>query len=135
MARRDRRHNGRRIRRREVRWLRQWTRLLGDELEDRRLLSVATSAWPNTSNQQVFDPPLAPYLEPAADGADLSIQLHHGTADGSVPLLFSELLRDDIEAAGGEVELFSYPGDDHNLSQSFNTAMARPVAFFDEVLK
>ncbi|MEZ4555114.1 MAG: hypothetical protein R2854_01445 [Caldilineaceae bacterium] len=29
------------------------------------------------------------------------IQLHHGTADGSVPLLFSELLRDDIEAAGG----------------------------------
>ncbi|MCA9185866.1 MAG: VCBS repeat-containing protein, partial [Planctomycetales bacterium] len=34
-----------------------------------------------TSNQQVFDPPLAPYLEPAADGADLSIQLHHGTAN------------------------------------------------------
>ncbi|MCB0072388.1 MAG: alpha/beta fold hydrolase [Caldilineaceae bacterium] len=63
------------------------------------------------------------------------IQLHHGTADGSVPLLFSELLRDDIEAAGGEVELFSYAGDDHNLSQSFNTAMARSVAFFDEVLK
>ena len=63
------------------------------------------------------------------------IQLHHGTADGSVPLLFSELLRDDIEAAGGEVELFSYAGDDHNLSQSFNTAMARSVAFFDAVLK
>lgn len=63
------------------------------------------------------------------------IQLHHGSADGSVPLLFSELLRDDIEAAGGEVELFSYAGDDHNLSQSFNTAMARSVAFFDDVLK
>ncbi|MCB9138941.1 MAG: alpha/beta fold hydrolase [Caldilineaceae bacterium] len=63
------------------------------------------------------------------------IQLHHGGSDGSVPVLFSELLYDDIIGAGGEAELYVYPGDDHNISQQFNTAMARSVAFFDGVLK
>jgi dipeptidyl aminopeptidase/acylaminoacyl peptidase len=63
------------------------------------------------------------------------IQLHHGTNDGSVPLLFSELLYDDIQAAGGESELYVYEGDDHNLSQQFNTAMARSIAYFDAALK
>jgi predicted esterase len=63
------------------------------------------------------------------------IQLHHGTNDGSVPLLFSELLHGDIQAAGGESELYAYEGDDHNLSQQFNTAMARSIAYFDAALK
>ena len=63
------------------------------------------------------------------------IQLHHGTNDASVPLLFSELLYDDIQAAGGEAELYVYEGDDHNLAQQFNTAMARSIAYFDAELK
>ncbi len=69
------------------------------------------------------------------DELSAPIQLHHGTADNSVPILFSELLYSELQAVGGEVEFYSYPGDDHNLSQQFNTAMARSVALFDSVLK
>ena len=63
------------------------------------------------------------------------VQLHHGTADSSVPFAFSEGLRAELEAAGREVELYVYDGDDHNLSGQFSTAMARSVAFFDTHVK
>jgi dienelactone hydrolase len=68
---------------------------------------------------------------------DLSgaIQLHHGTADESVPLIFSELLRDEILAVNGDVEFYTYEGDDHNLSGYFSLAMTRTIAFFDQHLK
>ncbi|GIV78432.1 MAG: hypothetical protein KatS3mg050_2826 [Litorilinea sp.] len=69
--------------------------------------------------------------------AELSgpVQLHHGTADTSVPIAFSETLYNQILAAGGVVEFYSYPGDNHNLSVNFNTAMARSIAFFDTYVK
>ena len=68
---------------------------------------------------------------------DLSgpIQLHHGTADTSVPYEFSTTLADQLEAAGQPAEVFTYTGDDHNLSQGFSEAMARSVDFFDEHVK
>ena len=68
---------------------------------------------------------------------DLSgpIQLHHGTADTSVPYEFSTTLADQLEAAGQPAEIFTYTGDDHNLSQGFGEAMARSVDFFDEHVK
>ena len=68
---------------------------------------------------------------------DLSgpIQLHHGSGDTVVPLAFSNLLLDDISGAGGAVEYFMYPGDDHSLTTSFDTAMARSIAFFDAHVK
>ena len=69
--------------------------------------------------------------------ADLSgpVQLHHGTADTSVPLAFSETLVQQVEAAGGSVELYRYQGDNHNLSKNLSTALARSVAFFDAHVK
>ena len=69
--------------------------------------------------------------------ADLSgpIQLHHGTADTSVPYEFSTTLLDQLDAAGQVGELFTYTGDDHNISQGFSEAMARSIAFFDEHVK
>jgi dienelactone hydrolase len=69
--------------------------------------------------------------------ADLSgpIQLHHGTGDFVVPFVFSDLLYEDILAAQGAVEYYTYPGDDHNLSAYFTTAMNRSVAFFDTYVK
>lgn len=68
---------------------------------------------------------------------DLSgpIQLHHGTADTSVPYEFSTTLADQLEAAGQPAEVYTYTGDDHNLSQGFSEAMARSVDFFDEHVK
>ena len=68
---------------------------------------------------------------------DLSgpIQLHHGTADTSVPIEFSETLYNQIEEVGGVVEYYEYEGDDHNLSNLFTQAMIRSIAFFNEHLK
>jgi uncharacterized protein len=63
------------------------------------------------------------------------IQLHHGTADESVPWEFSELLYGEALQAGKPVELFTYPGDNHNLSNSFSLAMTRTIQFFDKNLK
>ena len=69
--------------------------------------------------------------------ADLSgpLQLHHGTADSSVPVEFSEILQTEMEAAGQPVELYIYDGDNHNLSVNFSPAMQRSLQFFDEYVK
>ncbi len=64
-----------------------------------------------------------------------SIQLHHGTADTHVPIEFSETLNKQLKEAGKEVEYFTYDGDDHNITNGFNLAMQRSVAFFDKHLK
>ncbi|CAG0995282.1 partial Dipeptidyl aminopeptidase 4, partial [Gammaproteobacteria bacterium] len=59
------------------------------------------------------------------------IQLHHGTADSSVPLAASETLYQQMLAVEELVELYTYQGDDHNISQSFSLAMQRSIEFFD----
>jgi dipeptidyl aminopeptidase/acylaminoacyl peptidase len=68
---------------------------------------------------------------------DLSgpIQLHHGTADRSVPLAFSETLYQQVVAAGKTVEIYTYEGDDHNIANSFGLAMQRTIEFFDKYVK
>lgn len=63
------------------------------------------------------------------------IQLHHGTADTSVPVAFSQKLEIQIKEAGKEVELFVYEGDDHNLTNNLGIALQRSVEFFDRYLK
>jgi len=63
------------------------------------------------------------------------LELHHGTADHSVPLAASEYLYQAMQAAGKPVEMYTYPGDDHNLSQSFGLAMQRTIEFFDKYVK
>jgi dipeptidyl aminopeptidase/acylaminoacyl peptidase len=69
--------------------------------------------------------------------ADLSgpVQLHHGTADTDVPYEFSATLEQQILDAGGMVEYYEYPGDNHNINAYFNTAMAESVAWFDQYVK
>src|SRR3989440_5536755 len=76
-------------------------------------------------------------ISPMAYLADITapIQIHHGTADVEVPLQFSQTLASDLKAAGKPVELYTYAGSDHNISQGFSQAMARSVAFFDRTLK
>lgn len=78
-------------------------------------------------------------ISPSAFLADLSgpLQLHHGTADESVPHEFSATLYRQAQElqAPMPVEYYEYPGDNHNLSGSFNTAMQRSIAFFDRYVK
>ena len=72
-----------------------------------------------------------------AFASDISgpLQLHHDTNDHSVPLAASEYLYQALQAAGKPVELYTYPGDDHNLTQSFGLAMQRTIEFFDKYVK
>jgi dipeptidyl aminopeptidase/acylaminoacyl peptidase len=63
------------------------------------------------------------------------IQLHHGTADDSVPVEFSRHLHEAMEMAGKTSELYEYPGGDHNISgANFTRAMDRTVEFFKRIL-
>jgi dipeptidyl aminopeptidase/acylaminoacyl peptidase len=76
-------------------------------------------------------------ISPASFASDVSgpIQLHHGTADTSVPFAFSEDLRTRLETEGFTPEFYAYDGDDHNISANLSTALARSVAFFDTHVK
>ena len=69
--------------------------------------------------------------------ADISgpLQLHHGSEDADVPLEFSTILDEQMLSAGKTVEYFTYPGDNHNLSNNLNIAIQRSVEFFDRYLK
>lgn len=63
------------------------------------------------------------------------VQLHHGTLDSSVPIEFSRTLEKQLKEAGKTVELYEYPGDDHNIAANFNIATQRSVEFFDKYLR
>jgi dipeptidyl aminopeptidase/acylaminoacyl peptidase len=63
------------------------------------------------------------------------IQLHHSTTDEEVPVEFSQMLYDEMLAANKTVELYTYEGDNHNISRNFSLAMQRSVEFFDKYLK
>lgn len=63
------------------------------------------------------------------------LQLHHGTADSSVPVAFSEKLSEQMKVAKKTVDLYTYSGDDHNISNNLYTALERSVVFFDKYLK
>ena len=107
--------------------------------------SVPTSArrWRDAFMNQYGTPEQNPdfwaSISPASYLADLSgpLQLHHGTADESVPHEFSANLYQQAQDAQVPmtVAYYEYSGDNHNLSKSFNTAMQRSVAFFDKYVK
>jgi dipeptidyl aminopeptidase/acylaminoacyl peptidase len=68
---------------------------------------------------------------------DLSgpLQLHHGTADEDVPVEFSIRLAELARLAGKLADLYTYEGDNHNISKYFTLAMDRTIAFYDDYLK
>jgi len=76
-------------------------------------------------------------ISPNSYLSDLSgpVQLHHGTADHSVPLEFSETLQTQIQAVDEPVEFYPYEGDNHNISVNFSTAMQRSIQFFNTYVK
>jgi dipeptidyl aminopeptidase/acylaminoacyl peptidase len=95
-------------------------------------LSLAEIYGNPEENPQFWDP-----LSANSFLADLSgpIQLHHGTADSSVPLEFSAILYEQILGVGGIAEFYEYPGDNHNISNYFTLAMQRSIQFFDQYVK
>jgi dipeptidyl aminopeptidase/acylaminoacyl peptidase len=76
-------------------------------------------------------------ISPITYLGDLSgpVQLHHGTADESVPVEFSESLYAQLIEIDKRTELYIYEGDNHNISSSFGTAMQHSIDFFDRYVK
>lgn len=62
------------------------------------------------------------------------VQLHIGSADEEVPVLFHTQLAGQLRAAGKGVQSYVYPNDNHNLSRHLQLALNRSVAFFKEHL-
>jgi uncharacterized protein len=63
------------------------------------------------------------------------VQLHHDTGDSEVPFSFSQGLASELKDAGQTVDFYSYPGNDHNLANSFDVAMQRSLAWFNRYVK
>lgn len=63
------------------------------------------------------------------------IQLDAGGSDEEVPVAFSQNLFDTLQSLGKTVELYTYPGDDHNISGHVGEAMQRSLDFFNKYLK
>jgi uncharacterized protein len=76
-------------------------------------------------------------ISPNSYLADLSgpLQLHASVTDEEVPVEASQALYKEMQAAGKPVELYTYAGDNHNISGHFTSAMQRTVAFFDKYVK
>lgn len=76
-------------------------------------------------------------LDPNNYLSDIStpVSLHAGGADEEVPVAFSEGLDNRLKALGKTVEFYTYPGDDHNISNYFNLAEQRSIDFFNKYLK
>lgn len=62
-------------------------------------------------------------------------QLHHGTADGGVPIEFSRKMYGALSALGKPVEFFSYPGEEHEFIEDWQLAAERALKFFDFYVK
>ncbi|MBI1833532.1 MAG: alpha/beta fold hydrolase [Candidatus Andersenbacteria bacterium] len=63
------------------------------------------------------------------------ILIHHGTADESVPLEWSQRAAKALTASGKNVKLREYPGEPHEFTTAWPTVMAETTAFFKEQLK
>jgi len=62
------------------------------------------------------------------------IQLHHGTADSSVPAELSIRLKEELDKQNKKVEYYEYIGDDHNISKNVNIAFERTIDFYKKNL-
>jgi dipeptidyl aminopeptidase/acylaminoacyl peptidase len=63
-------------------------------------------------------------------GDSAPLQLHHGTADTTVPIALARAQYAFSQSIGQTVELYEYDGDNHNISLSFLEAVKHSVYFF-----
>lgn len=63
------------------------------------------------------------------------VVIHQGTADEWCEVAWQEVVRDGLLAAGKEVKLYVYPGDDHNLSKNWEEVVEKDKEFYWKVLE
>lgn len=121
----------------------RWTRGTGrgPSPTPRADLPFAASGWRNSLMRDYGTPDQNPEfwasISPNSYLADIAgpLQLHHGLADEEVPVAFSASLYEQMQAARKTVEYYTYPGNDHNISQSFGLAETRSLQWFDKYVK
>lgn len=64
------------------------------------------------------------------DWIEARIQIHQGTVDEAVALEWSQALEKSLKDLDKEVELYIYPGADHNLVGGWDEAVRRDLEFF-----
>lgn len=119
-----------------------WHHTTGSDAPDADLPSGLTGrGWRNGLVQQYGTPAENPEFWKSISAnsflGDISapIQLHQAQGDTEVPPIFSDLLYKQILAVDGTVELYKYPGDNHNISANFATAMERTIQFLNKYVK
>ena len=65
------------------------------------------------------------------DWINAPVQIHQGTGDESVPVKWSQDLVKALEGKDKDVQLFVYPGADHNLLGAWDTAVQRDILWFN----
>lgn len=63
-----------------------------------------------------------------------SIQLHQGMADPLIPVEWSDDFVKVLKQLGRKIIYYQYPGNDHNLKQSWDEVVARDLQFFQSFL-
>ncbi|MFL1905437.1 alpha/beta hydrolase family protein [Streptomyces tauricus] len=69
------------------------------------------------------------------DRATEPLLIHHGTADDTCPLVWSERAAAAFEAAGKDVELVKWKGEGHTFGPRWPASMDRTMAFFEKHLR
>ena len=92
---------------------------------------VRTNGLPSTNPE--FWSTVDPYF--FLDDIRAPVQILHGTADSSVPVVLSRRLREEMVKAGQNPDYYEYVGDDHNISGNVGAAFERSIGFFREHLQ
>lgn len=64
------------------------------------------------------------------DKINSPMQIHQGTGDADVPVLWTRNLVNQMKSLEKEVDYFEYPGADHNLSSDWSVVVLRDISFF-----
>jgi uncharacterized protein len=66
----------------------------------------------------------------------MPVQIHHGTADGTLPVRWSRDLAAELESLGKVVEFYEYPSADHTFyGDDYANLMQRTLDFFNTYVK
>jgi len=86
--------------------------------------------------EAMFTPEEYALLSPTTylESIKVPLLVHHGTGDESVPFEWSIPFRGRLDKAGVSYTFHEYPGEDHNISQSFYTAIDTDIAFFKSLM-
>ena len=115
---------------------------LDQEIVWERYLNVFGAEWPSDGAKRYGTPQQNPagfrmvspwyFLEQTS----MPVQIHHGTADGTLPVSWSRDLYDRMARLGLPATYYEYEGGGHSFTgQDYTTFITRMISFFDQHVK